>query len=70
MTSWKKFLSNKNFPKDNPLAAVNIINKNNYATLSTNFIALPNKQDGKLKPIYIFNDNTNIKSDYYMVKTW
>tara|TARA_B100000686_G_scaffold275151_1_gene293549 strand:+ start:119 stop:862 length:744 start_codon:yes stop_codon:yes gene_type:complete len=69
-TSWKKFLSNKNFPNDNPLAAVNIINKNNYGTLCTNFIALPNKQEKMLKPIYLFNDNTNIKNDYYTVKTW
>ena len=24
----------------------------------------------KLKPIYLFNDNTNLQSNYYTVKTW
>ena len=67
-TSWQKFLSDKNYAKNNPLTAINIINKNNYGTLCTNFIALPNKQEEK--PIYLFNDNTDLKSNYYTVKTW
>ncbi len=69
-TSWKNFLSSKNFPNNNPLAAINIIKKNNYGTLCTNFIALPNSNQIKLKPIYLFNDNTNLQSNYYTVKTW
>ena len=67
--SWKDFLSNKNHPKNNHLAAINIINKNNYGTLSTNFIALPNDPKNVLKPMYLFNDNTNSNKDYYSIKT-
>ena len=54
---WINFLANKSYPKDKPLAAMNITDeyKNNYGTLSSSIIALPsdNELHKNIKPLFL-----------------
>jgi len=66
--SWKKFFLNDQHSNDQPLSAINIKNnKNNYGTLCTNFVALPNSN--KLKTVFLFKNHLKKNKNFYQVKT-
>jgi len=71
---WIDFLASTSHPKNKPLAAMNIshsYNHNNYGTLSSSIIALPsdNALKKKNKPIFLFNETTRDKNNFYNINT-
>ena len=66
--SWKKFFLNDQHSHDQPLSAMFIKNnKNNYGTLCTSFLAVPNSN--KLKTIFLFNNHLKKNRKFYQIKT-
>ena len=65
---WIKFLSKDVHPEDKPLAAMNINNKyiENYGTICSAIVALP---EDKEKAIFLFNDSSPDKNNFYSINT-
>jgi uncharacterized protein with NRDE domain len=70
---WINFLANKSYPKDKPLAAMNITDKfkKNYGTLSSSIIALPadNGLNNNIKPLFLFSDISPDNNKFYNINT-
>ncbi len=70
---WIDFLACTSHPKNKPLAAMNISHSynNNYGTLSSSIIALPSDNELKKnnKPIFLFNETTPDKNNFYNINT-
>ncbi len=70
---WIDFLASTSHPKNKPLAAMNISDSynNNYGTLSSSIIALPSDNELKKnnKPIFLFNETTPDKNNFYNINT-
>ena len=70
---WINFLANKSYPKDKPLAAMNITDKfkKNYGTLSSSIIALPadNGLNKNIKPLFLFSDISPDNNKFYNINT-
>ena len=70
---WIDFLACTSHPKNKPLAAMNISDSynNNYGTLSSSIIALPSDNELKKnnKPIFLFNETTPDKNNFYNINT-
>ena len=70
---WINFLANKSYPKDKPLAAMNITDqyKNNYGTLSSSIIALPsdNELHKNIKPLFLFSALSPDNNKFYNINT-
>jgi len=70
---WINFLANKSYPKDKPLAAMNITDKfkKNYGTLSSSIIALPadNILNKNIKPLFLFSDISPDNNKFYNINT-
>jgi len=66
-------LSEKSHPEDKPLAAMNIHNKylKNYGTMSSAIVAMPadKLKNSKKKSIFLFNDTSPDKNNFYSINT-
>jgi len=65
---WIKFLSRDIHPEDKPLAAINIGDKyiKNYGTICSSIVAIP---ENKEKTIFLFNDSSPDKNNFYSINT-
>ena len=65
---WIQFLSRDIHPEDKPLAAINIGDKyiKNYGTICSSIVAIP---ENKEKTIFLFNDSSPDKNNFYSINT-
>jgi len=65
---WINFLSKVSHPKNKPLAAMNISDQylKNYGTICSAIVAIPS---GKKKSIFLFNDSSPDKNNFYSINT-